>query len=190
MRKKSLILQAIAVLLMLVAFKPTLAVIPPTLNYQAYLTDDNGLPIDGTADVTVSIYNVEIGGYIERIMLDHVDAKRLPYDDQSFSVVISNSIVHHIADPIVVLREANRVAAQDGLLFFRDLLRPNSDAEVAELVASYAGDANPHQQQMFEDSLRAALSLEEIRSAVEQLGFDPGTVTATSDRHWTWIGKK
>jgi hypothetical protein len=43
---------------------------------------------------------------------------------------------------------------------------------------------------MFEDSLRAALSLDEIRQLVEQLGFAPDCVQATSDRHWTWAARK
>ncbi len=43
---------------------------------------------------------------------------------------------------------------------------------------------------MFDDSLRAALTLDEIRALVESLGFDPASVQATSDRHWTWTALK
>jgi hypothetical protein len=39
---------------------------------------------------------------------------------------------------------------------------------------------------LFADSLHAALTLEEIRNLVAGLGYDPGHVNATSDRHWTW----
>jgi len=39
---------------------------------------------------------------------------------------------------------------------------------------------------MFDDSLRAALSLDEIRDLVSNYGYDKNTVTASSDRHWTW----
>ena len=45
-------------------------------------------------------------------------------------------------------------------------------------------------RRMFEDSLRAALSLDEIRSFVQELGFDEQAVQATSDGHWTWVGRK
>jgi hypothetical protein len=54
------------------------------------------------------------------------------------------------------------------------------------LVQTYAGEANTHQQKMFDDSLRAALTLEEIRDMVQKLGFDPASVKQTTDRHWTW----
>jgi ubiquinone/menaquinone biosynthesis C-methylase UbiE len=130
--------------------------------------------------------NVESAGFFERIHVSHVDAKRLPYRDEMFDTVMSNSILHHIPEPVTVLREAVRVTKAGGQLFFRDLLRPEDDPTLAQLVETYAAGANEHQRQMFADSLHAALTLGEIRELVEQLGFDPHGVQATSDRHWTW----
>jgi hypothetical protein len=43
---------------------------------------------------------------------------------------------------------------------------------------------------MFEDSLRASLTLDEVRTLVAQLGYDAETVQATDDRHWTWSVRK
>ena len=83
-----------------------------------------------------------------------------------------------------------RVTRPTGLLFVRDLLRPASDAAVRDLVNRYAGDASEHARQMFDDSLRAALTLDEVRELVKDLGFDPATVEQTSDRHWTWAARK
>ncbi|HIA18381.1 MAG TPA: class I SAM-dependent methyltransferase [Planctomycetaceae bacterium] len=138
----------------------------------------------------LAVYQLEVHGLTERIMLDHIDAKSLPYDSDRFDVVISNSIVHHIPEPLSVLSEAIRVARVGGRLFFRDLLRPASEDVVQQLVSTYAGDANDHQRQMFDDSLRAALNLDEIRSLITGLGHDPAEVQATSDRHWTWSATK
>jgi ubiquinone/menaquinone biosynthesis C-methylase UbiE len=94
--------------------------------------------------------------------------------------------VHHIPEPIRVLREAVRVVRRGGLLFFRDLLRPESDERLRQLVATYAAGANDHQQRMFAESLHAALSLDEIRQLVTSLGFPAESVQQTTDRHWTW----
>jgi ubiquinone/menaquinone biosynthesis C-methylase UbiE len=138
----------------------------------------------------LAVYNVEASSLIGRIQLDRIDAKQLPYADGMFHVAISNSIIHHIPEPLGVLREVVRTTIPGGLLFFRDLLRPNNDATVTHLVQTYAGDQNPHQRQMFDDSLRAALSLDEIRALVTELGFDPETVQPTSDRHWTWVARR
>jgi hypothetical protein len=73
-----------------------------------------------------------------------------------------------------------------GVIFVRDLARPYDDAEVRELVATYAARCNAHQRKLFEDSLRAALAVDEMRELAAGLGFDPAGVSATSDRHWTW----
>jgi len=54
------------------------------------------------------------------------------------------------------------------------------------LVTTYAGDANAHQQKMFAESLHAALTGDEVRKLVAGVGFDPGGVSQTTDRHWTW----
>src|SRR5262245_12371753 len=101
--------------------------------------------------------NVRRAGLDQRIRLELVDAKGLPYADGSFGALISNSIIHHIPEPGHVLAEMVRVVRPGGTLFVRDLLRPETEARLRELVASYARDANAHQQQMFADSLHAAL---------------------------------
>lgn len=134
--------------------------------------------------------NILAAGLDERIRLQLCDAKRMPYADGSFFAVISNSIVHHIPEPGAVIAEMVRVVRPGRLLFVRDLMRPADDATVRRLVAQYAGDANAHQQQMFDDSLRAALKVDEVRALVVPFGFDPSTVQPTSDRHWTWAASK
>jgi hypothetical protein len=89
-----------------------------------------------------------------------------------------------------VVAEAVRVIAPAGLLFHRDLARPSSDDELRQLVSKYAGDATTYQRKLFADSLRAALTLDEIRQLVAEFGFATDTVRMTSDRHWTWIATK
>jgi ubiquinone/menaquinone biosynthesis C-methylase UbiE len=134
--------------------------------------------------------NVERAGLTARIRLQLCDAKHLPFAEHFFAAIISNSIVHHIPEPGAVLAEMVRVACPGAVLFVRDLLRPADDATVEQLVQTYAGSANAHQKQMFADSLRAALTLAEIRELVAALGFAPGTVQQTTDRHWTWSARK
>ena len=134
--------------------------------------------------------NAEAAGVMSQLRFERVDAKRLPYDDGAFQCVISNSIVHHIPLPATVLAEAVRVTARGGRLFFRDLMRPNSQADLDRLVETYTGDEPADAQQMFRDSLHAALSLAEIRQLVAEHGYTEDTVNITSDRHWTWSATK
>lgn len=134
--------------------------------------------------------NVQRAGLESSIELQLCDAKKMPFGNGSFGAVISNSIVHHIPRPESVLGEIARVVKAGGAIFVRDLLRPESESEVERLVSLYAGECNAHQQQMFGDSLRAALTLAEIRQMVTDLGFDQSSVQQTTDRHWTWSAKK
>jgi ubiquinone/menaquinone biosynthesis C-methylase UbiE len=154
----------------------------------------SGMEVDA---VDLAATMIEIGsahvrraGLDERIRLHRADAKNLPWPAGSFAAVISNSIVHHIPEPIQVLAEMARVAAPSGVMFVRDLLRPESDSLVRRLVDTYAAGANEHQRAMFDASLRAALTLAEIRDLVASLGFDAGTVRQSSDRHWTWAARR
>jgi ubiquinone/menaquinone biosynthesis C-methylase UbiE len=122
---------------------------------------------------------------IGAITLERVDAKRMPYRDGLFDAVVSNSIVHHIPEPIDVFREMRRVVKPGGWLFVRDLLRPDGEAALDRLVQQYAGDANAHQRQMFRESLHAALTLSEVRELLEAVELPANVVAQTSDRHWT-----
>ena len=147
------------------------------------------------ADAAVSMLdlarlNVEIAGLRERIQLDQSDAKQMPYRNAMFDAVISNSIVHHIPEPREVLREAVRVTRFGGVLFFRDLKRPADEEEVDRLVETYAEGCNEHQRALFRNSLHAALTIDELRAVVAELGFAPETVQVTSDRHWTWCARR
>ena len=134
--------------------------------------------------------NVAGAGLVGRIHLERVDAKGLPYDGNSFAAVISNSIVHHIPEPRGVVAEMVRVLAPGGTLFVRDLLRPADDSTVSHLVTTYAGNATQTQRALFEQSLRAALSLKEVRGLAQQLGLRPEDASQTSDRHWTWVYRR
>ena len=133
-------------------------------------------------------YNVEIAGLGQRIQLTHVDAKQMPFADEMFDVVMSNSIVHHLAAPERALAEMLRVLRPGGVLFVRDLMRPASSDSVEELVSLYAGDETERQRRMFRDSLHAALTVEEVRGMLARLGLPAGMVESTSDRHWTIAG--
>jgi ubiquinone/menaquinone biosynthesis C-methylase UbiE len=130
--------------------------------------------------------NVAAADLADRIEVKRADGKRLPFADDAFFAVLSNSIVHHIPNPADTFAEALRVTRREGRLFFRDLLRPESDAEVERLLALHAAGANDHQRFLFDASLRAALTLDEVRAIVDALGLCPNCVVQTSDRHWTF----
>jgi SAM-dependent methyltransferase len=133
--------------------------------------------------------NIEQAGLTDRITIEQVDAKQMPYPTAWYDAVISNSIVHHIPRPGQVLAEMLRVLYTGGLLFVRDLVRPDNVETLDQIVQAYAGDENAHQQQMFRDSLHAALTLDEIRGLLSDLNVSPAWAQQTTDRHWTVVGQ-
>jgi ubiquinone/menaquinone biosynthesis C-methylase UbiE len=134
--------------------------------------------------------NVEEAGLSDRIKLQLADAKGVPYPDGQFESVISNSIVHHIPDPSPALAEMVRLVAPAGTLFVRDLRRPEDERSFDALVLAYAGGESESARALFAASLRAALTLDEIRTSVAALGLPPGDVVESSDRHWTWTWRR
>ena len=130
--------------------------------------------------------NVERARLGKRVRVEKADAKRFDYPEEHFGDVISNSIIHHIPEPFACFAEMHRVCAEEGTLFVRDLLRPPDLTTLTRLVDSYAAGANDHQRAMFTASLHAALTLDEVRAMVGRLGYAPGTVQQTTDRHWTF----
>jgi ubiquinone/menaquinone biosynthesis C-methylase UbiE len=131
--------------------------------------------------------NIAAANLTDRIEVVLADAKKLPFADGAFDAVISNSIVHHIPESRAVIAEAIRVTAPNGLLFHRDLARPNDNAALQHLVDTYAAPATPYQRRLFAESLHAALTVDEMSDLVATFGFARDTVRMTSDRHWTWV---
>ena len=119
----------------------------------------------------------------ERIRFELADAKGLKFEDGSFDVVYSNTILHHIPDPRDLLREAKRVLRSGGTLLIRDLFRPESEERVDELVREHASEASLNQRELFRASLHAALTSEELRAMAHEVGLGGAEVVVDSDRH-------
>jgi ubiquinone/menaquinone biosynthesis C-methylase UbiE len=130
-------------------------------------------------------FNIDVAGMLDRVQLQQSDAKRLPFQDEFFDAVISNSLVHHLPDPKPMLAEAWRVLKTGGWLFVRDLFRPASHAAVEDLVQQHAANESAASQQLLRQSLHAALTMDEVRDLLNEAGMPSGQLKQTSDRHWT-----
>ncbi|TWU43860.1 Demethylrebeccamycin-D-glucose O-methyltransferase [Novipirellula aureliae] len=129
---------------------------------------------------------IDFAGLLDRISLQQGDATTMKeFADEMADTVVSNSLIHHLADPITGLRSALRLVKPGGRVFIRDLFRPESETEVERLVSLYASEEPEAAQQLLRQSLHAALSLHEIRGLMEAVGMDATAARATSDRHWT-----
>lgn len=129
--------------------------------------------------------NVEQSGLQKQIKLELVDAKQMPYPDAYFDMVVSNSIIHHLPNPLPCLQELKRVLKPNGAIFLRDLIRPASEEILDSIVENVATDCNAHQKMLFRDSLHAAFTLDEVKELIQQAQLESVQVYQSSDRHWT-----
>jgi ubiquinone/menaquinone biosynthesis C-methylase UbiE len=129
--------------------------------------------------------NVEDAELKQRIRLERVDTKTMAYPDLEFDMLISNSLVHHLPDPLSFFQEVKRLVRPGGAILIRDLIRPDSDEIVNDLVDKIGAGYDDRQQQLFRDSLKAALTLAEVQDAIDRVGLEDVKLTQSSELHWS-----
>jgi ubiquinone/menaquinone biosynthesis C-methylase UbiE len=129
--------------------------------------------------------NVKEAGLEQQITLELIDAKQLPYPNGQFDMVISNSLIHHLPDPLPFLKELKRILKPNGAILIRDLIRPPSEEVINTLVEGIGAEYDEHQKMLFRDSLHAAFTLDEVNQLISDAGLEDVTVYQSSDRHWT-----
>lgn len=120
----------------------------------------------------------------DRVRVERADAKATGLRSASFDMVISNSLVHHIPEPVQMFAEVGRIAKADAALFIKDLHRPASTEEHLQLVEIYTQGCTPYQRRGFAESLQSGLTVAEVTAMCSEVGLTGVTVRRCSDRHW------
>ena len=116
-----------------------------------------------------------------RLHCHHLPAAELP--EGNYQAVLSNSLLHHLADPMDLWRTVKHCAAPGAAVLVMDLLRPGSPEAVEALVERHAADAPEVLRRDFRASLHAAYRPEEVDAQLREAGL-PGLKTEqVSDRH-------
>jgi ubiquinone/menaquinone biosynthesis C-methylase UbiE len=98
---------------------------------------------------------------------------RLPYGDGEFDVVLCNSVMHHLDDPIGALDELARVVKPEGAVLVRDLLRPPAPLyplHVRLFGRHYSGEM----RRLYEVSVRAAYTIDEMKDMLAHSRLNNG----------------
>lgn len=128
-------------------------------------------------------------GLTDQIDLQFCDAKNLPFGEETFAGVVSNSIIHHIPEPVLCLREMVRVCPV-WLAICPGFVSPGFRGGVKPSCRTPRGRCPEYSKTAFGDSLHAALTLSEAKAMAQSVHLDPDSVTLSSDRHWTLAVKK
>lgn len=127
---------------------------------------------------------VSEAGVETRVTLVQARLPGLPLAERSFDAAISNSLVHHLPDPVAFWRELERLAAPGAYVHVMDLMRPESPERAAELVEANAAGEHPLLKEDFYNSLLAAFTLQEVAAQLAAAGLARLRPVAVSDRHW------
>jgi cyclopropane fatty-acyl-phospholipid synthase-like methyltransferase len=109
---------------------------------------------------------------------------------ERYDAVISNSLLHHLADATVLWSSVARWADEGAPVFVMDLMRPASREEARRFVDTYADGEPEVLRHDFFHSLCAAYSLDEVTAQLQAAGLaDALRVEAISDRHLVIWGR-
>ncbi len=111
---------------------------------------------------------------------------RLPSDGvqpNHYDVVLSNSLLHHLDDPLTLWQTIRKSAKIGAPILVMDLVRPDNIGAAEDLARHYAADAPAVLYRDFYNSLLAAYDPEEIEFQLKQSGFGHLSIDLVSDRH-------
>ncbi|MEW6648289.1 MAG: class I SAM-dependent methyltransferase [Pseudomonadota bacterium] len=144
--------------------------------------------IDGAAAMLRHAEAMQAGSGLEgrtRYIHGYLPGAELPLPH--YDVVISNSLLHHLADPLVLWHSIITHGARGAAVFVMDLMRPDSRAAAEAMVEQYAAAEPDVLRHDFFHSLLAAYTPEEVAAQLAAAGLALA-VTVVSDRHFTVSG--
>ena len=102
--------------------------------------------------------------------------------EQSFDILISNSVLHHVKSPKQFWEKSFNLVRQQGQIVLMDLFRPSNEHELLTILDKYGGN-NLVLLNDFENSLRAAYTPYEVEGQLSSFPSISSSVKAISDRH-------
>jgi ubiquinone/menaquinone biosynthesis C-methylase UbiE len=132
---------------------------------------------------------VHAAGLEQRITLHTAYLPDAEAPRDRYTLIFSNSLLHHLADPMVLWQSIHRWAEPNAAIFIIDLMRPDSTQIAAQLVDQYAANEPEILRRDFYNSLLAAYRISEVQAQLQQAGLEYLVVKPVSDRHFILWGR-
>lgn len=127
-------------------------------------------------------------GLSQRIKLIEACLPDVQLPQQHYHAIISNSLLHHLHNPFVLWETIQQHAKPFAHVFVMDLIRPIDEHTVQFLSNEYTANEPDILRQDFENSLRAAFTIKEVRQQLDEMGLSNLEVEDASDRHMIIYG--
>ncbi len=124
----------------------------------------------------------------KRINIIKGDAENLQFSAESFDVVVSSSFLHHVFNPLSVLREMLRITKVGGKVVVRDLIRPKSNKILEKIV--YCRKEPQVIKNILRDSLHSSFKINEIEKYLAELNIVDYKIIKRGIRFMLIIDKK
>jgi SAM-dependent methyltransferase len=128
-------------------------------------------------------------GIESRVRFHRAVLPRDPLPGRDYQLVFSNSLLHHLADPMDLWSAVRRAGMPGAFVFVMDLLRPARESEARALVERYASGEPEVLRTDFYNSLRAAYRPGEVERQLSAAALDSFAVEVVSDRHLVASGR-
>ncbi len=147
------------------------------------------LAVDGAeAMLALGQKAVDAAGLTQQITLQQAYLPNDSIPEKDYQAIISNSLLHHLNDPMVLWQTVKRYAKKGTRVFVMDLMRPRSENAAKELVDEYAAGEPEILRHDFYHSLLAAYTVGEVEEQLERQGILEFDVKPVSDRHFIVTG--
>ena len=124
----------------------------------------------------------EEAGVADRLDFRVGDGKSLPLSEQSFDLVLCNSLLHHLPAPLALLNEISRLVRPGGAILLRDLRRP-SRLEFPLHALWFGRHYSGVMSQLYRDSLQAAYTRAELECLLRRSQLAGARVFRTGRTH-------
>lgn len=133
---------------------------------------------------------IEADGLSDQIKIVHwcLGEPRPPSVAGYFDAILSNSLLHHLRDPVVMWGAIETLAKPGAAILVMDLIRPATERAACAIVEKYSSADPEILRNDFYNSLLAAYRVDEIRTQLAGTLLSSFKVERISDRHLAVFG--
>ena len=152
-------------------------------------TDASFHAVDGAAEMLKHASELnQKENLSKKIKLIETCLPKLELPQAFYHVLISNSLLHHLQNPFDLWQTIQNHAKPYAHVFVMDLIRPVDEQTIQFLSNEYAANEPDILKKDFENSLRAAYTVKEVRQQLEEMRLKKLQVEEASDRHMIIYG--
>ena len=128
--------------------------------------------------------NAREQGVGDRILFSRGDAKRIPFADGTFDLVVCHNMLHQLSDPLRTVKEIVRVTKPQGAILIRDVRRLPA-VFMNLLLPLYCLRYGRMLRNLTYASYRAGLTLQEFREMAGEVNLERARITTQFITHQT-----